>query len=742
MDEPTVLDYLKSKLAFWRHSDLRIPETEPTRPEEPILQSQALQASDLPVAEAQVPSSPRFGLAESLPVYTREVAPVYENLPEPEDEIPERRGPFPWRVVLALAIALLAQRLLDPPARKELAGAILYVLSAGLTVWAVIANEFCLNPLRAEESRDQSPIRWEAFVVGGPLALLSFFLFGNLLFTPATVSAWLITLAAFCYAFWAPAASPWLKRAWSFVRQPRWRVVITPWMILIVIVAVAAIFFRVYRLAGVPPEMVSDHAEKLLDVGDVLSGKTGVFFPRNTGREFFQFYLTAAVILALKTGLSFLSLKIGTMLMGLITLPYIYLLGKEIGNKRVALFALLFAGIAYWPNVITRVALRFTLYPAFFAPMIYYMIRGLRRANRNDFILAGIALGLGLNGYSPFRIVPFVVLAGIGIYWLHRKAAQDRKQALIGLAVMTLVALVIFIPLARYTLAHPGDVIGRTLTRVSSEETPLPGPAPLIFLSNLWSASVMFFWSDGNTWVHSVVLRPALETVSAALFFLGLVLVAVRYARRRGWVDLFLLVSIPMLMLPSILSLAFPAENPSLNRTGGAIIPVFILVGIGLDEVITSLRSRLPAPGGAAAAWLVALLLVGWSAWGNYDLVFNQYAAQYRDSAWNTSEMGMIIRGFANSVGTLDSAYVVAYPYWVDTRLVGINAGYPTKDYAINTDQIPETKSDAHAKLFIVNTADSKAVDELHNVYPQGTLSTFTSAVPTKDFLLYQVPPG
>ena len=72
--------------------------------------------------------------------------------------------------------------------------------------------------------------------------------------------------------------------------------------------------------------------------------------------------------------------------------------------------ALLFAGIAYWPNVISRVGLRFPLYPLFVAPTLFYLLRGLRTRNRNDFILSGIALGIGLHGYSPIRILPFVVV--------------------------------------------------------------------------------------------------------------------------------------------------------------------------------------------------------------------------------------------------------------------------------------------------------------------------------------------
>ncbi|HEY3344640.1 MAG TPA: glycosyltransferase family 39 protein [Anaerolineaceae bacterium] len=756
MDEPTVLDYLKAKLAFWRHADLQIPDQESPaasvvapedtpRPLEYSTVQESLAEPAVGVAGLDgAPPAVRETLVERAPVRRAGPMPVYEPapLPEPEEEIPEQRGPFPWRMILAVIVALVAQRTLNPPIQQDTTGAVLYSLAAVLILWGWQVGDFRLNPTRPEETRTVRPIRWEGFVVGVPMALLSFFIFGNGLFTPATLTAWLVTLAAFCYAFWAPVGEPLAKRAWAFIRQPRWRVVITPWMILVLVVALVGIFFRVYQLNSVPAEMVSDHAEKLLDVSDVLNGRTAVFFPRNTGREFFQFYLTAAVILLFKTGLSFLSLKIGTTFMGLITLPYIYMLGKEIGNKRVALAALAFAAIAYWPNVITRVALRFTLYPAFVAPMLYYLIRGLRRSNRNDFIYAGIALGLGLNGYSSYRIVPFLVVVAFALYLLHRREQGDRKRALIGLGIVALVSFVIFIPLLRYTIDAPQDVLGRTLTRISTTETPLPGPAWKIFLGNLWNASTMFFWSDGTTWVHSVPLRPALETVTAALFFIGLVLVGIRYWKRRNWVDLLLLVSIPILLMPSILSLAFPDENPSLNRTGGAIIPVFIMVGVALDEVFTSLRGRLPGRIGSMTGWAVVLVLMSWSMWGNFDLVFNQYATQYRNSANNTSEIGHVIRGFADSVGTGDSAYVVAYPYWVDTRLVGINAGYPTKDYAINIDQLADTRKDPHTKLFILNIQDQKAIETLRGLYPQGALSTYTSMVPTKDFLLYQVPPG
>ncbi len=487
--------------------------------------------------------------------------------------------------------------------------------------------------------------------------------------------------------------------------------------------------------------MVSDQAEKLLDVWDVLHGQTSIFFPRNTGREAIQMYLTAGIIQLFKTGYTFLSLKIGTVLAGLLTLPYLYLLGKELGNKRVGLFALLFAGMAYWPNVISRVGLRFPLYPLFVAPVLYYLICGLRKSSRNDFILAGLFLGIGLHGYVPIRILPIVILVIVGTYLLHPQARNKRTQSVSGLLVLILVSLIIFLPLLRFAIEYPTIFDLRAISRLGTTERPLPGPALIIFLKNLWNASTMYFWSDGQIWVHSVTNRPALDVISAALYFLGVILLFVRYVRQRTWQDLVLLLSVPLLMLPSILSLAFPDENPALNRASGAIVPVFLIIAIALDGLMSGVESRIPSKAGATLSWAMALVLILISAMGNYDLVFNQYQRSYELSSWNTSEMGEVVHDFGSMNGSTETAYVLPYPYWVDTRLVGMNAGDPTRDYAIPPDQIAATLSDPRPKMFLVNLEDQPGLDLLRQLFPQGNLSTYLSKV-GKDFYIYLVPPA
>ncbi|MFL7871047.1 MAG: glycosyltransferase family 39 protein, partial [Anaerolineales bacterium] len=508
---------------------------------------------------------------------------ILEPGPEPLPSDAQLVTRFPWRALLGLGFALFAQRVLEPPGRLLGYGIALYFIALALLVWSYFADRWELHPLLPDhDRRDPETLHLLPLIVATLLAFVAFASFGGNMFKVGNVVLWLLAMAFFVYALWLPYRRVHRERNADERRRDML------WSLLLLGVAALVIFFRVYRIGSVPPEPFSDHAEKILDVYDVSQGQTHIFFPRNTGREAIQMYWTLLMSWIFGTGLSFLSLKIGTVLFGLFTLPYMYLLGVEIGGKRVGLFVLLFTGIGYWPNVISRVGLRFPLYPLFTAPTLYYLIRGLRTRNRNDFILSGLFLGLGLHGYSPIRIVPIVVVVAVGLYILHAQSKGVRRDAMLWLVILGLASLVVFTPLLRYSIDNPGIFSYRALSRLGSAEQPLPAPALQIFFSNLWRGLGMFNWDDGEIWVHSVTHRPALGVVSGALFLIGVTLLLIRYLRRRHWLDLFLLLSIPLLAMPSILSLAFPAENPALNRAGGAYVPVFVIVALALDGLVSA----------------------------------------------------------------------------------------------------------------------------------------------------------
>jgi hypothetical protein len=205
---------------------------------------------------------------------------------------------------------------------------------------------------------------------------------------------------------------------------------------------------------------------------------------------------------------------------------------------------------------------------------------------------------------------------------------------------------------------------------------------------------------------------------------------------------LYLLVSIPMLLMPSILSLAFPGENPSLNRTAGAVVPVFVVIGLAMESTIRTFWQRMRGWLGKGLLIIVILLIVFWSATNNYDLVFNQYFTIYQQSSWNTSEIGRIAELFIDTLGSTETTYVVGYPHWVDSRLVAINAGHPGMDFAIFTEQIPDTAEDPGAKMFFLNVNDGENMQLLLEIYPNGILQQHESKVENKDFMIFFVPPS
>ncbi len=691
--EPSVLDYVKSKLTPWRR--------------------------------ARVSGGP----ACSAPQTAR------------EEEAPA--SPRPWLTLGALVCALAAQMSLAPgPNRAWDTGAALYSLAAVLFAAAAARHEWTL-PFRPEAvSGSMSWAFGKARLAGGLLlALLAFVLFAGGRFTGTNVLVWAAAVVLCAGAFWRRDRHPEnvFQRLRVFVSQREWVFRISRWHLILLAAFLLALFFRAYRLAETPAEMTSDHAEQLSGALDVLDGKLSVFFPRSTSREPLQSYLAAIVSMVFGTGLSFATLKVTSVLCGLLTLAYIYLLGREIADRRAGLCAMLLAGIGYWPIVISRLGLNFGLYPLFAAATLYHLLRALGRDSRNDFVLAGLLLGLGLYGYAPFQAVPFAVVTAVGLYLLHRQSAGKRKAAVLGLAALILVSLVVFLPLFRYALESPARFVYPSLTRATSLERPLPGSVGLIFLGNLRNALTMFAWDDGEVWLHSVVHVPALDLVSAALLYIGVLLLLWRYLARRDWMDLFLLLSVPLLMMPSILSLAFPRENPSLCRTAGALAPVFVLAGVALSFLLAAMERLARRGAGRAVALTIGLALVGWSCSLNYDLVFQQYDSQYRNAAWNTSEMGRVIRNFAQTAGGAESAWVVAFPHWVDTRLVGVNAGYPRKDYAIWPEHLSDALLAPGPKLFLVKPEDTKSVSMLQELYPDGVLRTYASRTKAKDFLTFFV---
>jgi len=641
----------------------------------------------------------------------------------------EKSGTLDGFILLAFFLTVSAQLLLEPPARLQNLCLFLYAVS-GIIIFTrrlkIKGIHFSLkSPFFVDNPFEL--IRPFYLFLSIPLLIIAFLLFSENLFTSTNFIVWITGCLLFIISFWKTKGRERIRDRNNSL------------LLFLIPISLLIIFFRIYRLGNVPAEMFSDHAEKLLDVMDILDGETRIFFPRNTGREGLQFYITAAIIKIFTTGIGFQSLKIGTAVAGLCTLPYIFLIGKELFNKWIGLIALFLCGIGYWPNVISRVGLRFPFYPLFTAPVLYYLYKGLIDRDQNKILLAGILLGFGLHGYTPIRLLPFLVGVIILLFMFANKDKFSRSFAFNSFLVIGVASFIIFLPLFRYMLENPSLVNYRVLTRITGIEKPIEGSFILVFLKNLWNSSTMFYHKNGSVWVNSVPNRPALDVVTAVFFFFGCMYLIKAFWKNKSWLVFSLLISVPLLMMPSILSIAFPNENPALNRSAGAIVPVFLITSVGIYSFFLQTFLVKKNTRNWIATTILGSILFCMTVFQNYDLVFHQYHNQFLLNAWNSSEIGLVLQNFIREGNDVDQAYVIPFPHWVDTRLVAIHAGEPRKDYALWPEDVPWTKTQQGKKIFIVKPEDMDSIQTIKKTYPEIKEEIYYSQVPGKNFIILRV---
>ena len=101
--------------------------------------------------------------------------------------------------------------------------------------------------------------------------------------------------------------------------------------------------------------------------------------------------------------------------------------------------------------------------------------------------------------------------------------------------------------------------------------------------------------------------------------------------------------------------------------------------------------------------------------------------------------MGRLISEFRDKNGQTDSVWIVPFPYWVDTRLPGVWAGIPNRDFALWPENFAETLNVPGPKLIMYRVDDLETENALKVLYPNGVFSRYTSSYPDKDFMVLRI---
>ncbi len=534
---------------------------------------------------------------------------------------------------------------------------------------------------------------------------------------------------------------PWDRATWTDQARRGGVVLRGNWVALLLLCILAlAFFFRVYRIDALPSDPESDHVEASEDVRDILDGQYRIFMPRNTGREPTQFYLTAA--LARVFGFGFVTLKLTMALVGALNVIPMYFLGKELLDRRFGVLAAFLVAISYWHVIISRIGLRIVLAPLWTSVTLYFLLRAFRTGRRNDYLLTGLSLGLGLYGYQAFRIVPLlvVVLCMLKVI-LDRGPSFDRRRFVVNVALLVITSVLAFLPMLRYWYDDPRMFWYRALTRATPLETEIRRNQSAVFIDNVKNALLMFNWIGDDAWPESVPTRPSLDYVTGAFLILGAAYVLYLLLRKRQVIALYLLVSVFVLLLPSTLAIAFPNENPSHLRAS-AVIPVIILISALSAYVLATYVVRILRGG---LGLLLVVVLGGLLAWQavrlNFRTYFVDYYEHYRRSAWNATDMARVIRGFGDSLGDVHDAYLICTAYWIDGHAVSLMLkDMRWNNFIFSPNEMEPHLGEPRNRLYIFNPVNAEAELWLREHYPTGQLMRFQAFEPDKDFMVYLAP--
>lgn len=397
----------------------------------------------------------------------------------------------------------------------------------------------------------------------------------------------------------------------------------------VVLILLLAAALRLWALGEVPPGLAHDEVANWLIAQDILAGQHAIYFTAAYGHEPLYHYVQAASVAVL--GDHWLGLRWPSFAVGLLGVAVTYTLTRRFFGASVAVLAMAWLAVSFWPLFYARVALRAITLPLIAALSVYFLFRALglptsrsTHSRTTDWLLAGFFAGLSLYTYMAARILPFI-LAGLLVYLILIRSCAPIPWSRL-LAFLT-VAAGVSAPLVAWLVVHPGVEY-----RVAEVQEPLirllAGDAALVWQNLV--ANLKFFTVAGDPWPRqNLPGRPVFaDPISVVLFCAGLVIAL------RRWRDFrygFLLVWLAGALVPSIVT----SDAPSSIRDILGLVVVFVFPALALVEVVRWVERRRQGRGflslGSCLLLLVPCLLLTvrdyFVRWPQHDEVRFDYQA-------------------------------------------------------------------------------------------------------------------
>lgn len=198
----------------------------------------------------------------------------------------------------------------------------------------------------------------------------------------------------------------------------------------------AGVIIGAYRLQGLPDQLIGDEGNFWTVARDIAKGKfnPSIFAPGVYTFPVFSSILQAWFLRVF--GVSLWGWRFGSVLMGIATVPPLYLLAREAFDRRIAIAASIVLITSPYFIAFSRLGYN-NIQALFFTTLtMYWLYTGLFRRSSLFLLLAGITAGLGFYTYFAARGALIISVAFIVLLWFMRNIRF--KDAALALGLLAL----------------------------------------------------------------------------------------------------------------------------------------------------------------------------------------------------------------------------------------------------------------------------------------------------------------
>ncbi len=427
---------------------------------------------------------------------------------------------------------------------------------------------------------------------------------------------WLLALGCVLASAWPSGGfvlGQWQERLAHVAARAR-----VEWAV-VVCILVGALLLRVVALDSVPYPFGGDEGSQAMSAVAVIEGKlTNPFGTGWYSVPTLFFFLQAASIAIF--GDSVGGIRVVSALLGTLGVLFTFLLARRWFGPSIGVAAATLLAVFHFHVHFSRLASVQIADPLFLVATLFFLDRGLRDQRRFDSLLAGMAIGLSQYFYLSARIIPFIALAYALVLLVSmsraRSMAPDGGRELLGqlrLVGWTVIgAVLVFLPLAGYYVAHPEEFQGR-FNQVSmfasgwlAEQEALTGSgAPALILQQVQRAVLLPFHTPPGGWYRGE--PPFIGLPMAAVTAIGLAVITAGWFRPAYF-------GLAVAYWTVVLGLGL-TDDPTQTQRLVIVAPIVAMLAAIALGVLIRIGVHVLGVRAALAQGLAGVVLIGLSAW-------------------------------------------------------------------------------------------------------------------------------